>query len=205
MRASGERGQALPIVLLLVALTGAALLVVGRVGARAAAAARARSAADAAALAGAAAGPDVAREVARLNGSTATVVSGDVGDLTVTVRVGDEEAQARAVGPGAAVAGTGGLVPELQAAISRAAALLGRPLPIVSGLRTRAEQATLWARRATNPYPVAPPGTSAHERGRAIDVSRSFVPVLVGVAAAAGLCRPLPTSDPVHFEPCRPS
>jgi len=204
MRASGERGQALPIVLLLVALTGAALLVVGRVGARAAAAARARSAADAAALAGAAAGPEVAREVARLNGSSATVVSGTVGDVTVTVRVGGEEAQARAVGPGAG-AGTGGLVPELQAAITRATALLGRPIPIVSGLRTHAEQAALWARRATNPYPVAAPGTSAHERGRAIDVPRSFVPVLVRVAAAAGLCRPLPTSDPVHFEPCRPS
>src|SRR5262245_10013721 len=201
MRALSERGQALPLVVLLVALAGAACLVVGSVGGRAAAAARARSAADAAALAGAAEGPDAAREVARLNGSGATVVSGGVGDVTVRVPVGSATASARAVGP--VSAGGRGLVPELVAAIARAEAMLGRPLPIVSGFRTYVQQAALWARRATNPYPVARPGTSAHERGRAVDVAHWILPALVPVAVAAGLCRPLPTTDPVHFEPCR--
>ena len=55
----------------------------------------------------------------------------------------------------------------------------------------------------SNPYPVARPGTSAHERGMAIDVPASFAPLLASLAGRAGLCRPLPESDPVHFEPCR--
>jgi hypothetical protein len=91
----------------------------------------------------------------------------------------------------------------MAAAIARAGALLGEPVPITSGWRSRAQQAALWARRATNPYPVARPGTSMHERGLAIDVPRSFVAALRSVAAAAGLCQPLPVSDPVHFELCR--
>jgi hypothetical protein len=73
----------------------------------------------------------------------------------------------------------------------------------VSGYRSLAEQTALWERRGTNPFPVARPGTSMHERGLAIDVPRAFVPVLRRVAAQAGLCDPLPTTDPVHFELCR--
>ena len=42
-----------------------------------------------------------------------------------------------------------------------------------------------------------------HERGLAIDVPRTFVATLRAVAAAVGLCQPLPVSDPVHFELCR--
>jgi hypothetical protein len=96
-----------------------------------------------------------------------------------------------------------GLAPVLVAALARAEALLGRPVPIVSGFRSRAEQERLWARRATNPYPVAVPGTSAHERGMAIDVPAAFAPLLASVSGASGLCQPLPASDPIHFEPCR--
>jgi hypothetical protein len=91
----------------------------------------------------------------------------------------------------------------MLASLARADDLLGRPVPVVSGLRSRAEQERLWARRATNRYPVARPGTSAHERGMAVDVAASFAPTLARVAAETGLCRPLPDSDPVHFEPCR--
>lgn len=46
-----------------------------------------------------------------------------------------------------------------------------RPVPVInSGLRTTAEQQALYNNRANNPYPVAAPGTSEHEYGRAIDV-----------------------------------
>jgi hypothetical protein len=76
-------------------------------------------------------------------------------------------------------------------------------VPVASGLRTRAQQQALWDRRHTNPYPVARPGTSRHERGQAVDVPRSFVPRLMAVAGAAGLCQPMPQTDPVHFEVCR--
>jgi uncharacterized protein YcbK (DUF882 family) len=95
------------------------------------------------------------------------------------------------------------LAPALQVALGRAEALLGRPVPITSGYRSPADQARLWAQRALNPYPVARPGTSAHERGVAVDVPRSFVPVLLTVAGQAGLCHPYPVADPVHFELCR--
>ncbi|HKY68965.1 MAG TPA: D-alanyl-D-alanine carboxypeptidase family protein, partial [Acidimicrobiales bacterium] len=127
--------------------------------------------------------------------------------------VGDTDAWARARAhgpaphPSGAEAGAGGgdragLAPAMLAALARADALLGHPVPVASGLRTRAEQEELWRRRRTNPYPVARPGTSDHERGLAVDVSRAHVDDLVAVAASAGLCRPLPASDPVHFVVC---
>jgi LAS superfamily LD-carboxypeptidase LdcB len=90
----------------------------------------------------------------------------------------------------------------MLAALARADGLLGHPVPVVSGLRTRAQQQALWDRRHTNPYPVARPGTSDHERGLAVDVSRSSVAELAAVAPAAGLCQPLPETDPVHFVVC---
>ena len=103
-------------------------------------------------------------------------------------------------GVGVALVAARGLVGE-----GRAEALLGAPVPIVSGWRSPAQQQWLWDHRATNPYPVARPGTSMHERGLAIDVPRWFVADLRSVAGAAGLCFPLPESDPVHFELCRPA
>lgn len=204
MRGRDDRGQALPLVLLILGLAMAAALLVGELGGRALREARAQTAADAAALAAAADGPAAGEGLARANGASTVTVEGGEGAATVTVGDGEARAVARAVAPPAPAApGTVGLTPEMAAAVARAAALLGHPVPISSGRRSAAQQAALWAGRATNPYPVAPPGTSMHERGLAIDVPRSFVAVLGPVAAAAGLCRPLPVSDPVHFELCR--
>ena len=205
MRCRTERGQALPLVLVIMAVAVGAALLLGAVGRRAVEGAQAQTAADAAALAGAAEGPAAADELARLNGSpTADVTGAVVGDATVTVRVGEADAVARAQAPPPpSGVGTEGLTPAMAAAVARAGALLGEPVPISSGWRSRAQQAALWARRASNPYPVARPGTSMHERGLAIDVPRSFVATLRRVATAAGLCQPLPVSDPVHFELCR--
>lgn len=42
-----------------------------------------------------------------------------------------------------------------------------------SGMRTLAEQQWEWDHRDSNPYPVAVPGTSNHEKGLAIDISGS--------------------------------
>ncbi|MDP8992137.1 MAG: M15 family metallopeptidase, partial [Actinomycetota bacterium] len=80
--------------------------------------------------------------------------------------------------------------------------LLGGAVPVTSGFRSRAEQVALYANRASNPYPVAVPGTSRHEMGQAVDVPLSFVPRLLSVAAQVGLCQPYPRTDPVHFELC---
>ena len=204
MRCRTERGQALPLVLVIMAAAVGAMLLVGGLGRRAVEGAQAQTAADAAALAGAVEGPPAAEELARLNGSPSADVTGAVGDATVTVRVGGADAVARAQAPlPPSGVGTEGLTPEMAAAVARAGSLLGEPVPISSGWRSRAQHAALWARRHTNPYPVARPGTSMHERGLAIDVPRSFVAALRSVAAAAGLCQPLPVSDPVHFELCR--
>ena len=205
-RAGGDGGQALPLVLVALVLAGAVLLALGGLADRAVADARARTAADAAALAGAAEGEAAARAVAGENGGTVVAWAESGAQVRVEVEVHGRRAVAAAerVGspPGAVGGPTDGLTPELLAAIARAEALLGRPIPITSGWRSPAQQQWLWDHRDTNPYPVARPGTSKHERGLAIDVALWFVPELLTVAAAAGLCHPLPAADPVHFELC---
>jgi hypothetical protein len=215
-----DRGQAVPLLVAAVGL--AAVLVVGlaHMGRVVADRAQARTAADAAALAGAAEGEDAAREVASANGGELirydtrsggeSDAAGD--EVLVEVSVGGVEAFGRArrrvvvaAPAGPFPGGTGdraGLAPAMLAALARADQLLGRPVPIASGFRSRAQQEALWARRGSNPYPVARPGSSHHERGLAVDVPRAFVPELLSVAGEAGLCHPLPRTDPVHFVVC---
>lgn len=206
----GERGSVTPLVALLVVLVGGACFAIGRLGEVAVRSARAQLAADAAALAGAGGGEGEARSLASANGADVVRWSPDGDEVEVAVRIGDIAAVARAAGAESGPGGTSGagadertLVPELQAALDRAATLLGRPVPISSAVRTRAEQQRLYDDRGANPYPVARPGMSAHERGRAVDVPQSFVARLVAIGARAGLCQPWPESDPVHFELCR--
>lgn len=43
-------------------------------------------------------------------------------------------------------------------------------LRVTSVYRSRTEQLRLWNNRHNNPYPVAPPGLSYHEYGRAWDM-----------------------------------
>lgn len=43
-------------------------------------------------------------------------------------------------------------------------------LRVTSVYRSPTDQLRLWNQRATNPYPVAPPGSSYHEYGRAFDL-----------------------------------
>jgi hypothetical protein len=216
-RVRGDGGQAAPLLCVLVLLTGVAALALGRLGGHAVDGARAATAADAAALAaaGEAGDEEAAHRVAAANGGEVVAFRHEGPLVEVDVRVGERTARARASnesnesggreGGDAGRADGGdraGLAPELTAALARADALLGRPVPVMSGLRSAGEQAALWARRAENPYPVARPGSSAHVRGTAVDVPRAFVDELLAVAPAAGLCQPLPETDPVHFVPC---
>lgn len=207
-RPSGERGQAVPLVALLVVLAAGAALVLVLLGGRATELARLRTAADAAALAGAVGDAGAAREAAQANGARLVSFVREGAEVAVEVAAGDARARARArarvdaTAPSEPPSGSAGLDPALVQALARAGALLGEPVPITSGWRSPAEQQRLWDQRATNPFPVARPGTSAHERGRAVDVPRSFVPRLRSVAAAVGLCHPLPATDPVHFALC---
>lgn len=202
-----EAGQVLPFVVLSTVIAAGLLFGIARIGGDALVAARARSAADAAALAGAAAGREAADELARANGGRLRVFEQEGTDARVEVELESATAPARArrAGPVAADDGArrGGLAPAMVAALARAEQLLGAPVPVTSGYRSPAQQARLYARRASNPYPVAPPGSSMHERGLAIDVPSGFVPTLQAVADQAGLCQPYPRADPVHFELCR--
>ena len=199
-----ERGSMAPLLAVLVVAVGGLCLGLGRLGAEAVRSAQARTAADAAALAGAADGEAAARALAKLNGGRLGGFEADGDAAEVAVELAGHRSVARAVATGRFIgsATTGGQVPELRRALQRAGELLGREVPVTSGYRSTAEQQRLWDRRHTNPYPVARPGTSMHERGRAVDVPRSFAPVLATVAAEVGLCRPWPVTDPVHFELC---
>ncbi len=58
----------------------------------------------------------------------------------------------------------------LATAMAQAAEAGLKPV-ITEMFRTYEDQATLYANRASNPYPVAAPGNSAHESGLAVDIS----------------------------------
>lgn len=205
-----DRGQAVPLAAAMVAVVAIALVGLVPAGRAVADRARARTAADAAALAGAAEGEQAARDLADVNGAELVDFARSGDEVVVRVRVGAVGASARAravrTTRGATAAGGErvGLAPAMLAALARADGVLGQPVPVVSGFRTRAEQEALWHQRHANSYPVARPGTSDHERGLAVDVPRSFADDLAAVGAAVGLCRPLPDSDPVHFVLCPP-
>jgi hypothetical protein len=106
----------------------------------------------------------------------------------------------------------GGLNPEFERRLKAMEMALppGMSFRVTSGLRTYAEQASLYANRATNPNPVAPPGTSAHENiggvgGRAVDLRFGSPATEAWIRANAGgfgLAFPH-TNDPVHMEMSR--
>lgn len=95
---SDERGQAVPLLVALLALAGLTLVGLAGLGRAAVTAARARSAADAAALAGVTDGVAGARRLAAANGAelVSFTRTGGAGDVVVVVRVGDARATARA-------------------------------------------------------------------------------------------------------------
>jgi uncharacterized protein YcbK (DUF882 family) len=192
-------------ILLLIGMAAAVFMAVGltKVGVAMVQSARASTAADAAALGAAWDGAAAARSLALQNGAQLLTVSQDGAEIQVGVSVDGAVAVSRArrftPQPSGDVAG---LSTETQRAIARAEAALGEPVPIVSGFRSRAQQQALWDRRGSNRYPVARPGTSRHETGRAIDVPSGFARRLAGIGPQVGLCRPLPRRDPIHFEVC---
>ncbi len=95
-RGRGDRGQATPLVGLLVLLAAGVTVVLGHLGAVAVDRARAQTAADAVALAAAVDGPSVAAPLAAANGAVLEAVSTAPGEAVVRVRVGRATAAARA-------------------------------------------------------------------------------------------------------------
>lgn len=196
---SVERGQALPLGALLLAVgTGVLLLLLG-LGGTAGDRARAQAVADAVVL-GAAGSDAEAEKIATENGAEIVSFVHTNNFSTATVRFGSAQATARAEHMPSTWTG---LHPLTIAALRRAENRLNERIPIVSGLRTRAEQQVLWNNRHLNPYPVAAPGTSRHELGLAVDVPLSYAESLAAIQRETGLCQVLPASDPIHFEPCQ--
>jgi hypothetical protein len=91
-----DRGQVLPLVVLLLALAAGAAVIVAQVGRVVDERARASTAADAAALAGAAEGRAAAEDLARRNGGWLEEFRQEGADTVVVVRVGRARAEARA-------------------------------------------------------------------------------------------------------------
>lgn len=102
-------------------------------------------------------------------------------------------------GGGGGAGSTTGLVAQVKRAIAFAKSH-GWHGGITSGFRSRAKQEELWANRGSNPFPVAPPGTSMHERGLAIDVSdrEGFARAMAIAPPNAKLYSKM-ASDPIHF------
>lgn len=97
---------------------------------------------------------------------------------------------------------TRGLVPWLRGPAGSLVALARGRVKVTSVRRSRTEQLRLWNNRRNNPYPVAPPGTSKHELGRAWDMVGDAVLLrqLGEIWERAGGRWGGRFGDPIHFE-----
>jgi D-alanyl-D-alanine carboxypeptidase-like protein/putative Flp pilus-assembly TadE/G-like protein len=193
------------------------------VGATASLRTRAQTAADAAALAAVAeSGPSgggdptgAARRFATINGGRVVECLCPPGATAMQVRVesGGVIADARAVlDPNALFPlngsfDAGGLDPRLAGAVARLVEATHGAVRVVSGYRSTAEQSRLWNDALTRygePEAaddwVAPPGSSMHERGLAVDLGGDLRLAVATVdRLGLPLWRPL-TNEPWHFE-----
>jgi hypothetical protein len=94
-----------------------------------------------------------------------------------------------------------GMIPSAGNAAALGAAL---DVPMISGDRETAKQAELFKASQQLGYkgpPVAPPGTSKHEFGNAIDVDSSLLtPEQRDLLTKSGFVQPFPEKDPNHWE-----
>ena len=95
---SRDHGQAVPVLIGVVAVLAAIALGIGRFGGHLTEAAQARTAADAAALAGVEGGARAAAALAAANHATLVSFTAEGDDVLVTVTVGQARATARATG-----------------------------------------------------------------------------------------------------------
>lgn len=95
-RTRSDAGQAIPLLLAVVALIAVVMAATAHFGARVIEQEQAQVAADAAALAGLAGGRPAAERLARANGAALIGFTGGDLDVQVTVRVGEATATARA-------------------------------------------------------------------------------------------------------------
>ena len=93
-----------------------------------------------------------------------------------------------------------GLVDWLEPWAEWLISLSPQQIRVTSTYRSYTDQLSLWNNRATNPYPVAPPGSSYHQYGRAFDLNGPLE-ILTQLGAiwnsVGGTWHP---SDPIHFQ-----
>ena len=97
----------------------------------------------------------------------------------------------------------------MAAALRNVTEKAGQKVTLSSAFRSSAQQFVLckWkqGRHCSQTFPVAPPGGSGHEAGMCVDVPgwnetlNYSTQRWLDVLEEAGLSRPLPTKDPVHF------
>lgn len=97
----------------------------------------------------------------------------------------------------------------VNAAIKEYEQVTGKHARITSGQRSREEQQRLYNEyiaRGRTGMPVAPPGTSKHETGNAVDIDQISANEMaqLGILQKHGLTRPV-ANDPVHVELAGPS
>jgi len=83
-----------------------------------------------------------------------------------------------------------------------AAALVGygQDVRVTSVYRSYSDQLRLWLNRANNPYPVAPPGQSWHQYGRAFNLSARPEELARLGAIWLSWGGDWWPSDPIHFQ-----
>lgn len=73
-------------------------------------------------------------------------------------------------------------------------------LTLTSTYRSKTAQRKLYANRANNPYPVAPPGRSYHEYGRAFDLNGDLATLTRAGALWNSWGGTWSARDPIHFQ-----
>jgi D-alanyl-D-alanine dipeptidase len=96
-----------------------------------------------------------------------------------------------------------GLAQALQMAAAEYTQITGKTVEVTSAVRDSAKQAELYQAyvEGRSKFPAAPPGTSKHERGLAVDISQAVADDMdrMGLLKKYGLSRPV-ANDPVHLE-----
>ena len=205
------------------ALSIALAVFLGDLGAAASLRGRAQAAADAAALAAVAESGPYGRGVpereadiyARRNGATLIECRCEPGASAVQVAVAIDDVVARAravidpeaIAPAVLAPSSGRLHPRLSAAVDALVGASGGRIHVSSGARSTAEQARLWQEalakygtaEAADDW-VAPPGSSMHERGLAVDLGGDLgLAVSLVDRLDLPLWRPM-DHEPWHFE-----
>ena len=100
-----------------------------------------------------------------------------------------------------------GLSREMKLRLNAAAEVYGKPITLTSGYRSYGDQKRLYDEsisagrpgRGPTGLPIAKPGSSAHERGTAVDIKQYQDPSLVAALKSQGITQTV-SGDPVHFE-----